>query len=181
VAWALATGERLTATTAVGVVLGLLAVLLLTVSPSGRSERSSGLNIGMIALAAIGGITWGFATVALDYAPSSAGSTPAVVGAITAFVIVAVPFAVARKRFDTGFTPATIRDSALSGGLFGFANAFILLALVSGGLALVGMLTAMYPLATVILARFALKEHISRVQVVGIIAAVSAAALMSIG
>lgn len=193
VIWAVATGEELSALGAGGVSLGLVAVLLLTVAPKGGAEsadelaaaakagRKPGLNAGMVLLASIGGITWGFATVALDYAPSSSGSSPAVIGAITAFVIVLVPFAFARKRFSAGFSPTSIRNSALSGGLFGFANAFILLALVTGDLALVGLLTAMYPLATVLLARFALKEHISRVQLIGIAAAITAAALMSMG
>ena len=193
VIWAIAIGDDLSPLAAGGVALGLLAVLLLTVAPKDGSEsaeeleaaakagRRPGLNAAMVMLATIGGITWGFATVALDYAPSSSGSSPAVIGALTALAVVLVPFAMARKRFSTGFSPASIRNSALSGGLFGFANAFILLALVTGDLALVGLLTAMYPLATVLLARFLLKEHISRVQLVGIAAAITAAALLSLG
>ena len=193
VAWAVCAGSHLTPLAAAGVALGLASVVALSVAPKGGAEsddelaaaaaagRKPGINLGLVLLATIGGVTWGFATVALDMAPTAAGASPAVAGALTALGLVAVAYVFARGRIRTRFTTDSVRNSMLSGGLFGFANAFILLALATGALALVGLLTAMYPLATVLLARFALKEHISRVQWFGIAGAVTAAALMSIG
>lgn len=193
VVWAVCIGEPLSPLAATGVALGLAAVVALSIAPKGGAEsdeeraaaeaagRKPGVNGWMIGLATVGGVTWGLATVALDVAPSESGATPAVAGAITALGIVLLVFAIMRKRISTPFTVASVRNSMLSGGLFGIANAFILLALVSGALALVGLLTAMYPLATVLLARFALKEHISKIQWLGIAAAIGAAALMSTG
>lgn len=193
VAWAVCGGAQLSPLAAAGVALGLGSVVALSVAPRGGAEsaeelaaaaaagRKPGINIWLVALATIGGTTWGFATVALDMAPTAAGATPAVAGALTALGLVAVVYLFARGRIPTPFTKDSVRNSMFSGGLFGFANAFILLALATGALALVGLLTAMYPLATVLLARFALKEHISRWQWVGIFGAVTAAALMSLG
>lgn len=181
VAWAVCAGAQLSPLAAAGVALGLGSVVALSVAPKELDDPKTRINGWLVLLATIGGTTWGFATVALDMAPTAAGATPAVAGALTALGLVAVVYLFARRRIPTPFTKDSVRNSMLSGGLFGFANAFILLALATGALALVGLLTAMYPLATVLLARFVLKEHISRWQWVGIIGAVTAAALMSIG
>ena len=145
------------------------------------------LRVGVLACgmgaAALG---WLWFPMILSTALLVAGSVLALAATVrpdsgAALGLVAVVYLFARRRIPTPFTKDSVRNSMFSGGLFGFANAFILLALATGALALVGLLTAMYPLATVLLARFALKEHISRWQWVGIIGAVTAAALMSIG
>ena len=189
VAWAVALGDALPPLAWVGVALGFGAILALSLGessddghgdpiPSRETHSKMGVRKLSLLLAVIAGVTWGFATVALDYAPSEAGATPAVAGAATSFVIVILIFVIGRKYINTTTAKAPVAQSLISGALFGIANALILVALLSGSLALVGLLTALYPLATVLLARFVLKERITPIQWVGIIAAVVAAILM---
>lgn len=189
VAWAVAQGDELAPLAWVGVVLGFAAILALSLGessddghgdpiPSRETHSKLGLRKLSLLLAIIAGTTWGFATVALDYAPEESGATPAVSGAAISFVIVILIFVIGRRYINTATTKAPVTQSLISGALFGIANALILVALATGSLALVGLLTALYPLATVLLARFVLKERITPIQWVGIIAAVVAAILM---
>jgi drug/metabolite transporter (DMT)-like permease len=66
-------------------------------------------------------------------------------------------------------------------GLFdSSANVFFLLASRTGSLTVVSVLTALYPLGTIILARIFLKERIARTQQVGIGLALAASAILAI-
>jgi drug/metabolite transporter (DMT)-like permease len=60
------------------------------------------------------------------------------------------------------------------------ANVFFLMASRVGSLTVVSVLTALYPLGTLILARGFLKEKIARVQTVGVLLALAACALLAI-
>ena len=61
------------------------------------------------------------------------------------------------------------------------ANVALLAALRSGPLAVASVLASLYPVATVLLARFVLGEHMSRTQRVGIALAMVAVVLASLG
>ncbi len=69
----------------------------------------------------------------------------------------------------------------LSGVLDSAATVAFLLAVRSGPLAVVAVITALYPASTVVLARFGLREKISRFQLVGMVAAALSVVLLSIG
>lgn len=61
------------------------------------------------------------------------------------------------------------------------ANIFIVLAFDHGLLTVVAVISSLYPAMTVILARVVLKEHLERIQVVGLFSALAAIALISAG
>lgn len=65
--------------------------------------------------------------------------------------------------------------------LSGTANLFYLAATGAGQLAIVAVLTALYPAVTVLLARLTLHERWSRLQAIGLITAAVAVAAISIG
>lgn len=164
----------------VGIGLAMLAVLALTTEPQGSADAGR-KSLGFVVIAVISGIAWGLSTVVLAFAPSDSGMTPVVIGGLSAFawlclVVLAVPAKV-KGRFER----STLHVSALSGIMFALANYLIISALRSGDLALVGALTALYPLATVLLARVVLKEKITKLQWFGIALAVVAAVLLSQG
>ena len=179
VAWGLGTGDQLSTDGWVGVGLGLLAVLALSMeSGVDSSEEKMPLAVVLI-LALVGGVMWGASTVALSYSPADSGMVPVFLAGSTAFVLMGLIALATRKRLVATEDRSAIAPSVWSGVLFGVANLFIITALRFGSLSLVGLLTALYPLATVFLARFILKEQIGRVQWFGIGLAIVSAALLS--
>lgn len=68
----------------------------------------------------------------------------------------------------------------LSGLLDGIANVCFVIANQSGRLDIAAVLSSLYPAMTILLARFFLKERLSRIQLSGIFAAVVAIALISL-
>jgi drug/metabolite transporter (DMT)-like permease len=68
---------------------------------------------------------------------------------------------------------------AVSGVFVAFADTFIVLALHLGNLAVVSVLTALYPVLTVILAATVLKERMSRLQFVAVGLVIAASLLFS--
>lgn len=181
VLWGLGSGDRLTSQGWAGVGLGLMAVLALSIESGGEdSANKKPLSI-VLTLSLAGGIMWGFSTVALSFAPEDSGMVPVFIAGVTAFALMGLIVLVRRRALLAGDSPEAISPSIWSGVLFGVANLFIITALRYGSLSLVGLLTALYPLATVILARVILKEEIRRVQWIGIALAVLSAALLSQG
>lgn len=181
VVWGLGTGDQLSTAGWIGVGLGLLAVLALSME-SGDSSEENKKPLGVVlVLALVGGVMWGFSTVALSYAPEDSGMVPVFLAGFTAFALMALIVLATRKKMVAAYASDALAPSIWSGVLFGVANLFIITALRFGSLSLVGLLTALYPLATVFLARFILKEQIGKVQWFGIGLAVAAAALLSEG
>jgi drug/metabolite transporter (DMT)-like permease len=68
----------------------------------------------------------------------------------------------------------------LTGFLDSSANLFFTIASRQGSLSVVSVLTALYPLGTIILARIFLKEKIARSQMVGIALALGASAVLAV-
>jgi drug/metabolite transporter (DMT)-like permease len=60
------------------------------------------------------------------------------------------------------------------------ANIFFILAAQIGSLSVVGVLTALYPVGTIVLARFVLKEKVAVSQALGIILAITACVFLAI-
>lgn len=185
VGWALARGEQLPAIAWLGVALGVLAVLALSVSVPGETERAEhrpsrpqpvALSLGVIAAVGMGG-----ASIALDYAPKDSGLSPAFIESAVAAGVVAVLFAFARRPAHTESDRGGVGIALGSGLLLAVGNGLFVLALQHGSLALVAVLVSLYPLATILLARVVLREHVSSVQWFGIGLAVVAAALMGLG
>lgn len=179
VIWGIATGEQLTGYQQVGLVLGLLAVLALSKEPASEESNSKRPLLYVLGLCLIGGVMWGFSTVALSYVPDDSGMVPILVAGFTALAMLSTAVLVTRKNVWPKFSIGAISPSIWSGALFGVANLLIITALRVGSLTLVGMLTALYPLATVILSRIVFKEHITKLRWFGIALAVVAAALLS--
>jgi drug/metabolite transporter (DMT)-like permease len=154
-------------------------VFLLSTESSDDSSQAQRPLFIVLALSITGGVMWGFSTVALSYVPKNSGMVPVFIAGLTAFVSLAITVLIRRKAVVSQWQQTALAPSVMSGVLFGVANLLIISALRTGTLALVGLLTALYPLATVLLARFILHERISRLQWAGVAAAILAAALLS--
>ena len=169
-------GERPGALTALGMLAGLLAIVLVS-AEGGRRRRPADSTAFVLALAA--GLGFGLFFVALSTTGDDSGLWP-LVGARTASVSVLGILAVT-GRIASAVPVGPVRwHTAIAGALDGIANLFYLLAIREGLLSVVSVLAALYPVTTVLLAHLVLGERLGPVQRVGLALALPATALIAL-
>lgn len=168
-------GDRLTPAELVGIILTLPAVALVSRQPSAapRDRATAGSLYGLAA-----GAGFGLLFVALDQAGSRHGAWPLLPGQAFSLLLV-VPFALSAVRTTSRPTLNTVTVTMLAGVLSGAANLLFLLATRHGELAIVGVLSSLYPAATVLIARLRLGEHWGRVQKLGMLTSIIAVILVA--
>lgn len=123
----------------------------------------------------------GFGTifVLLDRTPEAAGLWPLVPMKLASITLL-VGFGLLTRR---GLVPPRVTWPLLvgTGVLDNLANVAYLLAVRRGLLALVAVLSSLYPVVTVVLARTVLAEHLARSQVAGLALAIAAVGLIGTG
>jgi drug/metabolite transporter (DMT)-like permease len=173
----LATGDSLHGATLVGIVIAIPAIALVSwhADPTERGEARPSIAYGLVA-----GLAFALLFIGLDRAGTRSGAWPLVSSEIVAIVVL-VPFGIlAHAR--VGRPPG--RDLALIGAvgvIGGVAGLLFLAATGHGQLAIVAVVTSLYPAFTVLLARVFLAERWSRTQVVGLAVAAAAIVLVSVG
>jgi len=195
----LVAGERLQTIGYVALGLALVAVVLVGFVPEKGAVRPSLRGV----LMAIGsGVSIGVFLVIIDQTPDDSGLVPLVVNrAVTAaimFSAVGLLAAVAFFRRSTSVAePGTVAEPveaprpagtwlpglrlAIACGIVdAVANAGLLLGVRIGELSIMAVLTALYPAGTIILAAVVLKERIAPVQIVGLVLAVAAGAMLAL-
>ena len=177
VLFGLAAGDTLSIASAVGIVLAIPAIGLVSWHPgAGEGHGQAGALWGFVA-----GIGFGLLFIALDQAGTESGAWP-LVGNQSSSVLVALPVALfAFRRGSVVVTRHGVYLTAVAGVLIGLASLAFLAATHSGELAIVVVLTALYPGFTAILARIFLPERWIRTQQVGLVAALIAVILVSAG
>ena len=167
--------ESLAGTAWVGVVLALLAIGLVSASPV---EQSS-VSLAAILEALLAGVGFGLMFVGLDQTVEASAPWPIVGGRLMTVSAMAVFFIVKR---ESPLPPvrSDIRLPAVAGFVDTFSNALFLYATLEGDLAIVAVLSSLYPIATVILARLVLGERLTRLQQSGFVAAMVATTLIAI-
>ena len=168
----------------------LIAVVLVGFVPGDdvRLPSVKGLLLGIGA-----GIGMGAVLLALAAAPKDSGlASPAILRAVSATLLgifMLVTINRGRAASKTGEVGATQRSKVstkiwlaviATGFLDSSANVFFTIASREGSLSVVSVLTALYPLGTIILARIFLKEKIARSQMFGIVLALGASAVLAI-
>lgn len=174
--WSVVRGDQVSAVVWVGITIALVAIALVS-RPGGASQTGS-VTVKVVTESLASGVGFGAFFIFLD--ATSAGSAPwPVVAArmVTSGVLVAL-------LVVTGVSiwPPTGSDRLLvlgAGGLDALANVGFLYATLNGTLAVVAVLTSLYPVATVILARSVLGERTSRWQQVGLVLAIIATTTMA--
>jgi drug/metabolite transporter (DMT)-like permease len=170
-------GEHLRALAWAGVVLAMPAVALVSLQSADRqASRRAGILTGLVA-----GAGFALLFIALERAGTSAGAWPLLPGQVVATVMVLAWAALARNRPGRKAWSRAWRIGLAAGVLGGIANLLYLAATGAGQLAIVAVLTALYPAVTVLLARLTLHEQWSRLQIIGLIASAVAVAAISIG
>ena len=170
-----ALGNRLSVLAGTGIGIAVLATGLISWqrdTGEGRRVRA-GLGYGVLA-----GMGFALLLISLDRAGTHAGAWPLIPGQAVALLLVS-PFGRGIREMREHRRPAALTIGA--GVLGGSANLVYLAATGRGELAIVAVLTAMYPAVTVLLARFCLAERWTRLQAAGLITAAAAVVLLRVG
>jgi drug/metabolite transporter (DMT)-like permease len=171
-------GESIAPLTALGIVLALAAVVL--VSAEGGLSALRTARPDTIAPALAAGLAFGFFFVLLDRTSQDSGLTPLVAARLASVALVVVVALAARQSLRVS-RPA-LPLVAISGAFDMTANALFLLATQQPGqLAITGVLASLYPVSTVVLAQVVLRERLVLAQVAGLGTAVTAVVLITAG
>lgn len=174
-----ALGERPHPLAAVGVVIALVAVALLSQSDdSSGGDSVAGPRLGRgVRVALASGVAIGFFFTALAQTSADAVLWPLVVSrsvSVTLFLAAAIV-----TGRPAGVPRIALAPALSCGALDMVANAFYLAAVRQGQLGLVATLASLYPASTVLLARIVLGERLGRWQQLGVAAAIVAVVLIA--
>jgi drug/metabolite transporter (DMT)-like permease len=159
-----------------GIALVLAGIAILSREPGGDGSRRVAVGAGLAVLAALG---FGLFVIGLD-AGADESATWAVVAARTASVAIAV---VAALALSTPLRPPRAVIPMLAGvGLFDTsANIFVAAATTYGAAGIVAVLSALYPVVTIVLAWLVLGERLGPAKRAGGVVALAGAACVAAG
>lgn len=200
VAWAGIRGEVLGPLGYVAIAIGFVAIVLVGFVPDKKAVRPS---LRGLAMAAGAGIFIGFFIICIDQVNPDTGLIPLLANRVTSFTIMTVAIGVmaalhwAHRRGLLGRDGVPRADIVVGergannlriglllavacGVVDAIGNTLLLFGIHIGDLSVMSVLTAMYPIGTIILAGVILKERIAPVQLVGLTLAISAAALLAL-
>lgn len=187
VSWGLGTGGATSTWLYPALGLALVAVILVGIVPDQRAIRPT---LTSLAMAVASGLLIGLFYILIDQTPIESGLTPLVANRLSQTVILilaigamvvwrrrqpAKPSLVGRK----GDVRAVIPIVVGSGLLDAAANVAVIIGLRVGDLAVVSVLTALYPAGTILLAAAVLRERVTRVQLTGLGLALVASAMLA--
>lgn len=158
----------------VGFALGIVGIALVSGTPR-AAGRPSGLQVALIA-----GVGFGVFFIFLDQIVSDAVLWPLVAARCASSLAL---LALLRARGLNWRPPdrATLGLALLAGALDISANALFVLATQSGRLDIAAVVSSLYPVATVVLARVLLRERLTRAQYLGIACGLAAVILIAAG
>jgi len=174
-----ALGERPGAVAAVGIVVALVAIVLVSreatdedVKPHRFTKTVAWLTIGA-------GLGFGLNFALIDQAPVEARLWPLVFARMSASALVIAIAAVSRNLRPPSGQPLKLAFAAAL--LDTCANVTMLLALQASLLSLASVLMSLYPAATVVLAIVVLGERVTRWQLVGMVLALVSVTMIAAG
>jgi drug/metabolite transporter (DMT)-like permease len=168
-------GERVGAMALGGMTLALVAVVVVSGGANTHGLRPSRTAL---ALAFGAGAAIALQLICLDQAPDDSGVAPLLVGRAVSSAVLGAALALHGRL---GHTRPSLAASAAAGALDSLANFAFLLAVRDGDLAVVAVITALYPAGPVLLARAFLAERIAPTQLAGLGLAAVAVSLLAVG
>ncbi len=169
-------GERPSGQALIGIMVACLSVALVSGAIGTRHQHTA---FATMALAAVGGLGFGWTFVAFSRTHSVSGLWPLVAARVASVPLVAV--LVGMTKPNVRAVRAVVWVVVASGILDMAANLFYLEASHRGLLSIVSVISSMYPVSTVCLAFGLDHERVSKSQAAGLACAAVALALVSLG
>lgn len=187
VTWGLSTGGATSSWLYPALGLALVAVILVGIVPDQRAIRP---KLTSLAMAVASGLLIGTFYVLIDQTPADSGLTPLVANRLsqTVILIVVIVGLVLWKRRrpqspslfgHRGDLRGVIPIMVGAGLLDAVANVAVITGLRVGDLAVVSVLTALYPAGTILLAAAVLRERVTKIQLTGLGLALVASAMLA--
>ena len=176
-----ALGERPAPLAALGILLGLGAIVLVgqqTSAEPADTQRRSGLLPPGVGIALVSGVAIGLFFLSLAQTRAEAGMYPILASRATSVTLFGLAALVGRRSVRL---PGVLLLTLLCGVLDMTANALYLIASREGPLSVVVTLSSLYPASTVLLARVVLGERLNLRQVAGVGCALAAIVLIVSG
>lgn len=174
VVYGLAIGERPSAAALAGVALAVPGVALVGLAGGATDHRGTGVVYGIAA-----GVGFGVGLALLAGTSADSGLWPLLATRSAAGISV-LSFGAIRRRPLRPFRPSWAPATAAT--LLGVAGmSFFTIGIQRGPVVLVATITAMFPAVTVALAAVALRERLRSVQLAGVLLALVAITLLSVG
>lgn len=168
-------GERLAALGWVGIGVGIVAVIMVSLV---HEDAPHPVSLPVLALSIVAGTGISVYLVALERAPDDSGMWPLVVVRIVTSTLLIGAALASRKMARL---PRDVMWLGVSSTLLDvLATAAFMVATRQGLLTVVAVITALYPAATVLMARVVLKEHLQPVQRFGLVLAALAVGLLAV-
>ena len=171
-------GDQLNAIGAVGIALAIVAVIAVSAGSKDDPGQRHRPSLAALGLAVAAGATIAAMLVCLAQSPHDSGLAPLITCRAVSLVIL---LAAAATRGQLGLPGQSAVGLAAGAGFFdAAANVAFLVAVRSGSLIVVAVITALYPGGTVLLARQVLGERFSRVQLAGLVTALTAVSILAV-
>jgi drug/metabolite transporter (DMT)-like permease len=177
-AWGARAGEELSALAWVGVALALAAVGLVSAATPGVG--SAPVTTRVVVESLLSGCGFGAFFILLGVTDEATAPWPVVGARLTTSVALLAFLAGTGRQLVPPDTPSRLLIAA-TGLLEIGANVGFLYAATRGQLAVASVLTSLYPVVTVVLARLLLDERMTRIQLLGVAGALGATGLISAG
>lgn len=168
-------GERPSTLGAIGIVIGLVALVLTSYTPGGRGSATLGAVLGLAS-----GVAFGIAFTLMGEASEEAGLAPVLAQRLAGFVLLTIVYLIGRDPFLVAHRPAR-RTAALGGLVAMFAIAFLQLGFRSGSSGPVSVAASQFATVAVILSVLFNKERMRWWQGLGVGATAVGVALIALG
>ena len=180
VVYAFARGERPGPVAILGLAAAFVAVVVVSIAPSEQHPDAAVVDAPVIALALASGLLFGLFYVCFSRSSEDAGLWTVAIERVTATMALVV-FVLVATRGPFVFSSRLARAVVVIAVLEIAATVFVLLALQRGPISVASVVASLYPVTTVLLAGFVLRERLSRLQYAAVACALVAVALVSTG
>jgi drug/metabolite transporter (DMT)-like permease len=160
--------------------LGVALVAIIIVSSVGHPEDRAGMPPIAIVLSLLAGVSFSSGFILLSMTGSGAGLAPLVTARLVSVAILGA-IVLWRARGRVSLARPALLPSLGAGALDAMATTTMLLAIRIGPLAVAAVIGSLYPVATILLARFGLKERLHWAQRVGVVLALAAVLMAAFG